>query len=922
MEASKIVNNDFGNNRFVEYTNSLYYMLNQSKVQKEIVEEQSTYNTKQMYVQSPMTTRNEIRGYLEQSKRLMNVNLKLQSKDELSSSSSNDVNHSKSDIVNISDVINEEITNAKEDNMSRITTDAILGGLGIGLGVVQRVFNPVPSIKPLIIPSIDDIKRFFLRKYESLHYNPIHFMNDNCVIELARLLQVYHDHKDTIQISRTDQLTTQMTYYPCIRYNRSASSTRCTFFSLHGRKYKNILCAECQSEKSIDMRKRKRVTLTPTRSRPFDKLSPEEKVEAYDNRNKKYKSIALKYQRLVTKLSNSPEDLLTTEGTPALDLLRNTCQYISKNWKYSKNEITKLMMTLDLGEKGKQSVDDNEREECAEYLCENIVNMKKKLDGNPQGVRFSAHTINIAMSLYLRSKKGYDDMRDSGLLCLPSPQLLNKKTSKYRVNPGGDPSIYLMLQDEIFASEEKIVGHLMFDEVKLKNGISFNCKSKEIVGFIPEEINTQKMLENILNINKKKKYGELLSVYANQWRFRSTKGIVHNADFYYNKGSLDGNELIRQYIDVVSCYELIGIKIYGMVSDGGGGNTKFFKLISEYQPLQGIWINEKCLRTLNPVDPCRYIYIWSCSTHSLKALRNTLYRSQPNQSRSLKYDDCSFGWKDMESIYLRDLGRMSNNVGPRTNIVKHAIYLDKYTMMNAGYAKQVFSDKTICESISYLSMMLQAKTSTDTVYESQWHKFTHHLNQLEKSVEKKTARTIKSSLALLHYQISVHGIYIERLMNPKWRLTGGNIYREESILNKIVSYFEIWFQQRGDMKIRDELNESEVDKYFISLITYNNMKTLVTGFLQYACCIIENDNETIYIPALHSNQSSLESLFYRIRFMGKDKTHLYAGGILQQNVFNQISSIKKLRGNTAYPLSNVSVEVNVKQSKKKKYVLM
>ena len=173
-----------------------------------------------------------------------------------------------------------------------------------------------------------------------------------------------------------------------------------------------------------------------------------------------------------------------------------------------------------------------------------------------------------------------------------------------------------------------------------------------------------------------------------------------------------------------------------MVSDGGGGNTKFFKLISEYQPLQGIWINEKCLRTLNPVDPCRYIYIWSCSTHSLKALRNTLYRSQPNQSRSLKYDDCSFGWKDMESIYLRDLGRVSNNVGPRTNIVKHTIYLDKHTMMNAGYAKQVFSDKTICESISYLSMMLQAKTSTDTVYESQWHKFTHHLNQLKNQLKR------------------------------------------------------------------------------------------------------------------------------------------------------------------------------------------
>ena len=118
-----------------------------------------------------------------------------------------------------------------------------------------------------------------------------------------------------------------------------------------------------------------------------------------------------------------------------------------------------------------------------------------------------------------------------------------------------------------------------------------------------------------------------MSVYANQWRFRSTKGVVHNADFYYNKGSLDGNEIIRQFIDVVSAYELMGVKIYGIVSDGGGGNTKFFNMISNYKPLKAKWISKECLSTINPVDPSRKIYIWSCSTHSLKALRNNLFRT-------------------------------------------------------------------------------------------------------------------------------------------------------------------------------------------------------------------------------------------------------------------------------------------------------
>ena len=47
-------------------------------------------------------------------------------------------------------------------------------------------------------------------------------------------------------------------------------------------------------------------------------------------------------------------------------------------------------------------------------------------------------------------------------------------------------------------------------------------------------------------------------------------------------------------------------------------------------------------------------------------------------------------------------------------------------------------------------------------------------------------------------------------------------------------------------------------------------------------------------------------------------THLYAGGVLQQNVFNQLSSISKITGNSAYPKNTVSQEVNIKWDKEKK----
>jgi len=40
---------------------------------------------------------------------------------------------------------------------------------------------------------------------------------------------------------------------------------------------------------------------------------------------------------------------------------------------------------------------------------------------------------------------------------------------------------------------------------------------------------------------------------VNQWHFQSVKGILHNGEYFYNSGSLSGNELIWQYIHVVCC---------------------------------------------------------------------------------------------------------------------------------------------------------------------------------------------------------------------------------------------------------------------------------------------------------------------------------------------------------------------------------
>ena len=249
------------------------------------------------------------------------------------------------------------------------------------------------------------------------------------------------------------------------------------------------------------------------------------------------------------------------------DILLQAVEYINTNLSSSKSEIVKVFMGLQF-ENNTGEATTIEQDEYSDYIVESITNMGTKLKIGAKQCRFSPHVINTAMSLYLRNRKSYDELRHSGLLCLPDPRHLRRIGGDLKIAEGGDPMIYSMFQEEVQVRKRdninEIVGHLMLDEVKLKNGIAYNCNSNEVTGFIPEHMDTKNVYQDILNKSTKTTDAEIskkATVYANQWRFRSTLNLVHNADFFFNSGSLDGNELIRQMIQVIVSYEFIGVKI-------------------------------------------------------------------------------------------------------------------------------------------------------------------------------------------------------------------------------------------------------------------------------------------------------------------------------------------------------------------------
>ena len=91
---------------------------------------------------------------------------------------------------------------------------------------------------------------------------------------------------------------------------------------------------------------------------------------------------------------------------------------------------------------------------------------------------------------------------------------------------------------------------------------------------------------------------------------------------------MDGDALLEQYIQVVLHCEMVGARALGFVCDAGGANTRLMKHIRGGTDIpEGGWLPEDAVRTDNPYDPSRSIYLFHCSTHDLKAIRNQLFTS-------------------------------------------------------------------------------------------------------------------------------------------------------------------------------------------------------------------------------------------------------------------------------------------------------
>jgi hypothetical protein len=102
-------------------------------------------------------------------------------------------------------------------------------------------------------------------------------------------------------------------------------------------------------------------------------------------------------------------------------------------------------------------------------------------------------------------------------------------------------------------------------------------------------------------------------------------------------------------------------------------------------------------------------------------------------------------------------------------------------------------------------------------------------------------------------------------------------------------------------------NKTEMDRGFMSRITYSNLRTGVAGFFEYARIVFEVSDAT-YVPFLHSNTSTLEALFSQLCSMNRDTPERYISGLAAVNTQHAVLALKR---NKMYDVEQIGALTSV-----------
>lgn len=619
---------------------------------------------------------------------------------------------------------------------------------------------------------------------------------------------------------------------------------------------------------------------------------------------------------------------------------------------------------------GVDSQDEAASEKLRAYSGEivgEIGNYALRLSDKRKLVRFNSRVLRSALGFWLESPAAYEHLQENSIEIRPSASRLYKLQHDLISQEGPFPPCYGWFQDERQSSKgqedepyENHIAEILFDEMDLQTGVVTNITKQHVSGFTesdghnnsidlacevkrilelsedesgkPESSNTLSKTQQTEKLEKEKEkeaYDDSVHVAkkVNLFRLRTLYGQTENLEWFFNDGTLTGDDLIGQILRVICLCEIVGVQVYVLIADAGGANSSLFTALRKEKSLEGkVWLEDDLVSFQHPIFPERQIAYVPCAAHVGKACRNNWHRSQPPKgTRDFHYHDTQWGWSQLRYYYEKDVA----SAPQQTALSLQSIDPDRYSKMGVEAAKAPFQYKTIdfalnelvnaipsCDqTILILDPMIQrlGDGHDQSLYAKayQAEKLDRCLEIMKNEVEKeKSSPSYKAylqRLCAIEYMVCVHGIFISRFFSTDAvlvkRCESGTprLYKskdgkehhildidvEQSRMTKYLLYLEDWRQESLKLK---NLSQAEWEKTFMSTATYKNIRLAVCGFFCYARMLFSLPNAPFYVPYCHAHQSSIENVFSRSRSMKRDTASGFAKGLLAMKTSKHLST--------------------------------
>ena len=224
-----------------------------------------------------------------------------------------------------------------------------------------------------------------------------------------------------------------------------------------------------------------KVYIRPAMCSVLVKLSGDKCIECEEVKKKSERQTLAKSRRLsVPAKAKAPISKTAPERVVlALQQHRLKCSQLETELERMKNTLEKSSIKID-----NQLNNDlinilSDKSEITPFMNLFWQQQKRLFKQSSTGVRYHPMLIRYCLSIASKSHSAYEELRNSGILVLPSTRTLRdyKKTG-FRKEINDD---LISLTNSYFDVQRYVV--LLFDEMKIKSNLVFDKHSNELIGF-------------------------------------------------------------------------------------------------------------------------------------------------------------------------------------------------------------------------------------------------------------------------------------------------------------------------------------------------------------------------------------------------------------------------------------------------------